>query len=483
MDDRKTVFSNLIWRFSERCGAQLVSFLVSIVLARLLDPEVYGTIALITVITTILQVFVDSGLGNALIQKKDADDVDFSTVFYFNMAMCICLYLGLFAAAPWIAEFYEIPELTPMVRVLGLTLVVSGVKNVQQAYVSKHMLFKKFFFATLGGTIAAAVAGIVMALMGFGPWALITQYLVNLCIDTVILWLTVDWKPKLLFSLKRLRRLLSFGWKLLASALLETLYNDLRQMIIGKKYSAADLGYYNRGQQAPELLVSNINSSISSVLLPAMAERQSDRESLKAMTRRAIKTSSFVIWPMMVGLGVCAEPLIRLMLTEKWLPSVPFMRIFCFSFAFYPIHTSNLNAINALGRSDIFLRLEIEKKVVGLLLVVSTMWFGVMAMAYSLLVSAVISGFINAHPNKKLLGYSYSEQLRDILPSVALSAVMGALVYPVIFLGLPDLLTLAIQVIAGAGIYILGAKLLRLESFLYLLPSVQTAMRKIFRRK
>lgn len=478
MTNQKTVLSNLIWRFLERCGAQLVTFVVSVVLARILDPAVYGTIALVTVITSILQVFVDSGMGNALIQKKDADDTDFSTVFYFNIFTCLGLYAILFFLSPLIAGFYEIPELTNVIRVLGLTLVVSGVKNVQQAYVSKHMLFKKFFFATLGGTIGAAVVGIVMALYGFGVWALVAQHLFNLIVDTLILWLTVKWRPKKLFSWQRLKGLFSYGWKLLVSALIDTVYRDLRQLIIGKKYSTEDLAYYNKGQQFPNLIVTNINSSIDSVLLPTMAEAQNDKTVVKAMTRRAIKTSSFIMWPLMVGLGVCAEPIVRLLLTEKWLFCVPYLRIFCFTYAFYPIHTANLNAIKAMGRSDLFLTLEIIKKAVGMALLLSSMWFGVMIMAYSLLVGTVIGSIINAFPNRKLLGYSYFEQIKDILPSILLSVFMGAVVLCVQFLRLPDIWTLLIQVPLGALIYVAGAKIFKFESFTYLWGLLRSFFKK-----
>lgn len=478
MNNQKSFLSNFIWRFLERFGAQGVTFIVSIVLARILDPAVYGTIALVTVIITLLQVFVDSGLGNSLIQKKDADDTDFSTVFYFNIVMCTVLYLLLFFTAPLIALFYEEPVLTPIVRVLGLTLIVSGLKNVQQAYVSKNMLFKKFFFSTIGATIASAVVGITMAINGFGVWALVVQNLFNLMVGTIILWFTVKWRPKLLFSFERLKGLFSFGWKLLVSKLIDTLYNDIRQIIIGKKYSTEDLAYYNKGQQLPKLMVTNINSSIDSVLFPTMAKQQSNNEVVKSITRRAIKISSFIMWPVMVGLSVCAEPLIRLLLTEKWMFCVPYLRIFCFTYAFYPIHTANLNAIKAMGKSDIFLKLEIIKKSIGIALLLSSMWFGVMAMAYSLLISTIASSFINAFPNRKLLNYNYFEQIKDISPSIILSAAMGVAVYCITFIGLPDVITLLIQVALGVLVYVVGAKVFKFESFLYLLNILKGIFKK-----
>lgn len=463
----KKVVSNFFWRFAERCGAQAVSFVVSIILARLLMPEVYGTIALVTVFTTILNVFIDSGFGSALIQKKNADDLDFSTVFYFNLIMCSMLYIGLFLAAPLIAAFYRIPDLTPVIRVLGLTLIISGVKNVQQAYVSRTMQFKRFFFATLGGTIGAAGIGILMAYLGFGVWALVAQSLFNATVDTVILWITVKWHPKKMFSMERLKGLFNYGWKLLVSALIDTVYNDLRQLVIGRLYTAADLAQYNRGKTFPSYVVSNINASIDSVLLPTMSQAQDDPALLKSMTRRSIKTSVFIMAPMMMGLAFIAEPLVRLLLTEKWLPCVPFLQIFCITYMFFPITTANLNVIRALGRSDLFLILEIIKKAIGLTLLFSTMWFGVLVMAYSLLFTTVTSLIINTWPNRKLLNYSLIEQLKDILPAILLAVFMGACIYPIQWLGLPDIVTLLIQVPLGAVIYILGSKLFHLDIFEY----------------
>ena len=319
MDNRKKVFSNLIWRFMERGGSQAVSFVVSIVLARLLEPELYGSIALVLVITSILQVFVDSGMATALIQKKDTDDLDFSSVFYFNLAFCLLLYAGLFLAAPLIGRFYGDLSLVPVIRVLGMTIVVSGVKNVQQAYVAKTMQFRRFFFATLGGTLFSAAVGISMAYMGYGIWALVMQQLLNAAVNTAILWLTVGWKPQRCFSFRRLKALVAYGWKILVSALLDTVYLKLYQVVVGLKYTSSDLAFYNKGDQYPNLLVENINSSIDSVLLPVLSAEQDQREHVREMTRRAVKTSTYIMFPMMAGLALCAEPFVRLLLTDKWL--------------------------------------------------------------------------------------------------------------------------------------------------------------------
>ncbi len=456
------------WRLAERSGAQGVNFIVSLVLARILLPTDYGTVALITVFTTILQVFVDSGLGTALIQKRDADEIDFSTVFYTNVLLCTLLYLLLFATAPFIADFYSDPRMAVYIRVLGLVIVISGVRNIQQAYVSRKMIFRKFFFATFGGTLGSAVVGIVMAMRGFGVWALIAQQLFNEAVGTLILWLIIDWRPIRAFSFPRLKTLFSFGWKLLASALIDTTYNNVRQLIIGKMYAPASLAFYNQGKKFPELIVTNINASIDSVLLPAMASEQENVSRVRSMTRRSIKTSIYIMAPLMIGLAACADHIVFLVLTDRWLPAVPFLRIFCVTYLFWPLYTANLNAIKSLGRSDIFLRLEIEKKTVGIILLLLTMNISVMAMAYSLLASTFFSIIINSSPNKKLLKYSYKEQLLDICPTLLISCIMGAAVYALNLFHFSHVVMLMIQIIFGAVVYFVLSKVFRNDSFMYI---------------
>ena len=475
---KQTVFSNFLWRFFERVGAQGVKLIVEIVLARILLPDDYGLIALVTVFITILNVFVDSGLGNALIQKKNADDLDFSSVFWFNIVWCVVLYCLLFLSSPLLANFYGRMELTPVLRVLGLQVIISGVKNVEQAYVSRTMQFKKFFYATLGGTLGAAVIGIWMAYHGYGVWALVAQQLFNTLVDTIILWITVKWRPKFAFSFARFKGLFSFGWKLLASALLDTVYKEIRQLVIGKIYSSSDLAYYNRGRQFPNLFVTNVNSAIDSVLLPTMSKEQDDRSRVKAMTRRAIQISTFIMAPLMMGLAFVGEPFVHLLLTEKWMPCVPYMRIFCVTFMFYPIHTANLNAIKAMGRSDLFLKLEIIKKIVGLTALFITMKISVMAMAYSMLATSFLSQLINAWPNRKLLDYKYRDQIKDILPNVLMAVFMGFCVMQLERLGLSDILTLLLQILCGAIIYVGGAYVTKNRSLQYLYGIVKPHLKK-----
>ena len=472
------VIKNFLWRLAERAGAQGVKLLVELVLARILLPEEYGVIAMVAVFITVFNVFVDSGLGNALIQKKDADDLDFSSVFWFNVVWCLVLYGVLFLISPLVASFYHRGELTLILRVLGLQIVISGVKNVYQAYVSRTMQFRKFFFSTLGGTIGAAVIGITMAYRGYGVWALVAQQLFNVLTDTVILTITVKWHPKRMFSFGRLKELLSYGWKLLLSALLDTVYNEARSLIIGRKYTSEDLAFYNKGELFPQVIAANVNTSIDSVLLPTMSREQERRTRVRAMTRRAIMTSTFLMAPLMTGLACAAVPLIRLILTEKWLPCVPYLRIFCAGMLFYPIHTANLNAIKAMGRSDLFLKLEIVKKVVGLVLILATMRISVMAMALSMPLNSVLCQIINAWPNRKLLDYKYTDQIKDILPNLLTAVAMGACVWGIGKLSLPDWLLLMIQVAGGAAIYAGLSALFKNESLTYLLGMLRNMLRR-----
>lgn len=465
------VVKNMLWRFLERFGAYIVSFIVSLVIARIFaeDRGVYGTIAIVTSITSILNVFVDSGLGVSLVQKKEATENDFSTVFWFNIVVCIILYTLLFFIAPFFAKFFENEILTPVIRVLGITVLISGVKNVLQSFISRKMQFKKFFFATIIGTILSGAAGIYMALSGFGVWALVAQHLINLFVDTLILWIVVKWRPRFTFSIDSLKVLFSFGFKIFLAQILDVVYKELTTFIIGKKYSSIDLADYNRGKQFPDAISTNINTSIDSVLLPAMSKRQTNVGEIKLMTQKSIKISSYIMFPMMTGLAVCSPILINLLLTSAWIDCVPYVQIFCVVFAFYPIHTANLNAIKALGRSDIHVKLAVLKKILGIAVIFSAMWFGVKVLALSAIITSLGSQIINSYPNRKLLGYSYKEQIFDLLPNLILSVVMGGIVYFIAYIPLNNILILIIQVLFGALFYFLMSYILKLSTFNYII--------------
>lgn len=466
--DKKQVFSSLIWKLMERGGTQSIQFIVQIILARLLLPEDFGTIAIVLVFISLAQVFVQSGFNTALIQKKDADEVDFSSVFYLSLAVAGALYVLIYFMTPFVANFYGDQLLVAVLRVLSLTLFFGALNSIQNAYIAKNMMFKKLFFSSLGAMMVSGIFGIVAAVTGLGVWALVIQQLVNQLSISIILWFTVKWRPQLLFSFSRIKILFSFGSKLLASSLLNALYVDLRTLIIGLIYSPAMLGYYNRGQQFPKIIVTNIDGSLQSVMFPALSAHQNNRPRLRNVMRRAIASSSFLVIPMMVGLALVAEPLVEIVLTDKWLPSVPFLRIFCLSYILKPVHSANLQAINALGRSDIYLKLEITKKVIGIIILAVTIPQGVYAIAIGMAINELLAPFIIAYPNKTLLDYSYKEQFYDILPSLVISLIMGVAVYSVSYFDLLAWQTLITQIIVGVSVYVGLAKLLKVESFTYL---------------
>ena len=476
--NKSKILSSLFWKLMERGGTYGIQFLVQIVLARLLAPEQFGVIAIVMVFINLAQVFVQSGFNTALIQKKNADEVDFSSIFYLSLGTAGILYILMYITAPFIANFYDYEILVPVLRVLSLTLFAGAFNSVQNAYISRNLLFKKLFKSSLGAITISGAIGIIAAYQGLGIWALVIQQLVNQISITIIMWFTVRWRPKLLFSLSRVKELFSYGWKLLVSSLLNVLYMDLRTLIIGRIYSTSTLGYYNQGQLFPKVIVSNIDGSIQSVMLPTLSAHQDNKNRVKEMMRRAIVTSSFIIIPMMVGLAVISESLVKTILTEKWLPSVPFIQIFCISYALMPIHTANLQAINAMGRSDIFLKLEIIKKIYGLTILAISLPFGVYALAIGFVLSGIISSFVNSYPNKKLLDYNYREQISDIMPSLLISLVMGVIVYTFNFLDITAWKILVIQIGTGIIIYFGLAKIFRLECYNYLVATIKQLIGK-----
>ena len=465
---KNKVVTGLFWTFGERIITQGISFVLSIILARILMPSEYGVIALVLVFINIANVFVSTGLGEALIQKKDSDESDFSTMFYCSFVVSVFLYVILFFLAPYMAAFYNNSELTWVLRILALILPVSSFNTIQQAYVSKKMMFKKFFLSNFCSAIVAGIIGILMAYNGYGVWSLVAQFLIGSVVGTIVLFFTIKWRPKWLFSITAAKELIGFGWKLVTANLINTVYGELRGLIIGKNYSMADLAYYNRGNQFPSLIISNINTTISKVIFPALAEVNDDPSRLKNVTRRAMKITAYLTFPLMIGLMSIANSFILVLLTEKWLFAVPFLQICCVYWLFQPMQTANWQAIKALGRSDLLMNLEIIKKLIGLLLLLISMNISVYAIAISYALFAGISMIINMIPNNKLINYSMVEQFRDIAPPLFLSITMGGIIYTLSWLSLPESATLVLQILCGAIIYVGASYIFKLESFMYL---------------
>lgn len=475
---KKSVISGLLWKFSERFLAQVVTFVVSIILARILGPSKYGAIAIVNIFIALANVFVTAGFGNALIQKKDSDDTDFSTVFYFSVLSGFVLYAVAFFTAPYIASFYNIKILCPVLRVMGLKLILASVNSVQHAYVARHMMFRKFFWSTLWGTLGSAIFGVAAAYMGLGIWSLVIQYMSNSLIDTLVLWFTVKWRPKKLFSFLRLKGLFSYGWKILVASLIRTGYKEVRGIVIGKVYSADDLAHYSKGKSFPSLVVTNIYTAVQTVIFPTMSKVQDRKNVLKSMTRRVIRIHSYVLLPMLIGLALVAEPLIYLLLGKEWLLCVPFLQAFCILSAFEPIQTANLQAIKAIGRSDIYLKLEIIKKVVGIIVLFVSLRWGVWAIAVGEIITEALSAVVNIYPNKKTIGYTYFEQLKDFLNNIIPLAAMAVVVIATGLLPVGALLKLVLQVMAGVVTYAVVSYISNNEAFNYILGMIKGAKKK-----
>lgn len=466
---RKKVFLGFFWKFSEQISSQLVSFIISIILARLLSPSDYGIVAIVNVFIIIANVFVTSGLGTALIQKKDSDNIDFSTVFYLNEIISIIIYAMIYIGAPYIARFYDTPELVEVTRVFALAIPLSAFNAIQQAYVSKHMLFKKIFISTTISAIISGIIGIILAYTGFGVWALVGQIMSNTILISIILFVQLRWYPRLVFSWNRARPLISFGWKILAASLLGQIFNQLRTLLLGKVYTSADLAYYNRGQKFPELISSNIDGTISTVLFPALSEYSDDIQKVKELTRISIRTSTFIMMPLMFGMAATAKPIILILLTSKWSEAIPYMQFLCIAVAFGTVSTANLQTLSAIGRSDVVLKLEFIKKPLYLILLVIGIKISVLAVAYTMALYSILAMFLNMSPNRKLLSYKFSEQLIDIFPAVINSVCLFILVEIVGLLHLQIFILFIIQVIIGAVFYIGVAYITKMKAFMYLL--------------
>ena len=427
---KSKVAKGSVWVLLERLSGQTVRFVVGMILARLLTPDHFGTVALYSIFFAVAGVFVDGGFSSALIQKKDSDELDFNSVFYLNLFLSVLAYVAIFFAAPWIARFYKLPELTLIVRVAALSFFCQAVNAVQNAELTKKMLFHLSFRISLITTCISAIIGVALAVLGFGVWTLVWMSLAKAVIGVITRWFIIAWRPRPMFSFARLRPLFGYGWKLAASSLLNAIFNNINWLMIGRLYSKADLAYVQKGRALPELAMGEVDATLGTVSFPALVQLQDDKVRLRDAMRRLIRCSTFLVFPLMVGVAACAKSELRLLYGTQWLPAVPYMMLACFSFAFTPFNTINLRGIMVLGRSDIYLVLEVIKKALVLLVVVFASRLGVFTwMAISALVVGPIGFLVNSWPNKRLLGYSFGMQLKDVLPTALVCAVEAAVVF------------------------------------------------------
>ena len=452
----RAIASGLGWSFAQRILPQLVTLLVSIVLARILSPEHYGTIAIVTVFIAIGDALVVGGFGNALVQKKDATNTDFNSICWVSLSASVLVYGILFAAAPLVAWFYEDSILTPVVRVMGLKFVFSAFNSVQVAYVQRNMLFRKNFISTLGGTLVSSVVGITMALTGFGVWALVVQNLINVVIRSVALFCMIDWKPKLEVSLESVKALWSYGAKVLGATLVYTTRDNICSLLVGKRFSSEDLAYYNQGQKYPALLMSDIVASLETVLFPVLSQSQTEVARVKELMRNAIRTGSYLLTPIMIGFLAVSETFVKVILTEKWLPCVPFMQTMCIVYMTRCVSSVLQKGLLALGRSNLNLIHEIitSSATIALLFIAVFCFNSVIMIALGQVLVMLLDLFLYSTWSRKYIGYRYRELLRDYLPSVLLSACMAVAVFLVGSLSIPGLVKLILQVLSGMAVYV-----------------------------
>lgn len=475
---KHNIFSSLVWKFLERGGSQGIQFIIQIILARLLSPSEFGALAIVLVFISLAQTFVDGGFSTALIQKKEVDKLDFSSIFYLSLGIATVVYIMILIFAPFISGFYQNESLTPIIRVLSLILFPGALNSIQIAFVSRNMQFKKIFKTSLISSIVSGILGIFAAYLDFGIWALVIQQISYHFVNSIAMWYSVKWRPELLFSFQRVKELFSFGSKVFITTFIYRFYLDIRTLMIGRIYSATDLAYYQRGEQIPRVLVNNIDGSIQAVILPTLSTYQDNKSRVKSMVKRTVSMSSFLVFPLMLGIVAVAEPLVLLLLTEKWLSAVPFLRLFCLTYGLWPIITINLQPIRALGRSDILLRLELIKRFIGLVIILISIPFGLNAIAFGTLLERIVEVFINAYPNKKLIDYSISEQIKDLLPSLLQSSIMGIIVYLFGRLPIRPLPLLLTQIFLGIIVYLLISLITTNESFIYMSESLKKLVKK-----
>lgn len=426
-------FNGILWSSLNGVATKVISFAFGVFIARLLLPEDYGIIAMIGIFMAISQSFVDSGFGGALIRKTDRTETDYNTVFYFNIAVSVFFYTLLWVFAPIIARFYDEPLLISITRVTGSTLIINALCNNQWTKLSVEINFKTKAIISVISGIVTGIVGLYFAYQGFGAWALVFQNVAGAFLRCILLWTLVRWRPQLLFSWKSFRELFAFGSKMLASGLLDTVYNNLYSIIIGKVYTADKLGNYSRAQQFAELPSSFITGTLQQVSYPVLSTIQDNRERLASYYRKFLNLTVFVVFPAMIGLATIADPMVRILLTDNWSGCIYYLQILCFAMMWYPVHAINLNLLMVLGRSDYFLKLEIIKKIIATIMLILTTPLGLVAMCYGRVATSIIALFLNTYYTKKLIGYGIFEQTKDMMHIIMASVVMGIIVFGLVY--------------------------------------------------
>jgi len=471
------------WSFIDSIAGQGITFLVGLVLARLLTPEEYGLIGIITIFIAVFNSIVDSGFSNALIRKNDAKDIDYNTVFISNLVVSVMLFGVLFLCAPAISKFFDQPQLIPLLRVMGSIVIINAFAIIQRTIFVKKVDFKTQTKVSLISSIASGAVGIGMAVGGWGVWSLVGQQISRQFLNSAFLWLFSNWYPKLQFSFQSFKELFNFGWKLLVSGLIDTVWREIYQVVIGKWYAPATLGQYTRAQQFASICSSNLTTVVQRVSYPVLSSVQDDKERLKNGYKGIIKVTMLLTFTLMLGLAAVAKPMVLALIGEQWLPCVPFLQIICLQMMLYPLHSLNLNMLQVQGRSDLFLRLEIIKKIIA----ICPLLLGIYVNIYWMLAGSVVTGFIsyylNAYYSGPFLNYSIKEQVKDILPSFGVAITMAVPVFAMSFIPLNPFLLLPLQIVVGAVITIGICEVTKLPEYLEIKGIAMPIINKVIKRK
>lgn len=468
----KTI-NGVFWQFCQKGVGQLVSFAISVLLARLLMPEEFGVVALAGMFTVLTGIFIDCGMGTALVQKKDADDLDYCTLFWTQTGLSLLIYAIIFILAPWFSILFHSTKLTAVIRVLALGMIWGSLGGIQNAIITRQMAFKVYFFVTLIGSILSGIIGVCLAYYGWGVWALVAQNLSSSILGSLIIFVQVRWVPHFRFSYERFKGLFSFGWKLLVINLLSTFNHQLKGYLIGWRYSSADLAYYNRGEGIPGIIYRNVQGSIDSVMFPALSKLQDDTQAVKRALRRSMQVSSFFCMPFLFGLAAISDKLIIMLFTEKWAAAIPFMQIICLTSCFDTLSMANLQALKAIGRSDTLLKLEFIKRPVMTALLIIAVFISPLAIAASMCLYGFIAFVVNAFPNKVHISYPVTDQLIDVCPSFLCSIAMALAVFMVGRIEMNPYICIFLQIILGIFLYVVFSRKFNKENYLYVIDNVK----------
>ncbi len=476
----KTV-KGVSWSFIDSISSQGITFLVGLVLARLLTPEDYSLLGIIVIFISVFNSIVDSGFSNALIRKTDATDRDYNTVFVSNLVLSVILCASLYLSASAIAVFFSRPPLTDLLKVMSFIIIINAFAIIQRTILMKKIDFKTQTKVSVISSVSSGVVGIGMAVAGYGVWALVGQQLSRQSINTVFLWIYAKWHPKLQFCVDSFTELFGFGWKLLASSLIDTTWREIYQVVIGKCYAPATLGQYTRAQQFASIFSSNMTTVIQRVSYPVLSTIQDDKDRLKASYKRIIKISMLPTFVFMLGMAGCAKSMIQVLVGDQWLPAVPFLQIICFQMMLYPLHSLNLNMLQVEGRSDLFLKLEIIKKIIAVVPVLLGIFVGIYWMLIGSVFTGWISYYLNAHYSGPAMGYSIKEQIIDILPSLGIALLMCAVVYGMSYIPISPFILFPLQFVVGITIAIVLSKEFELPEYIEIEDLAKKAFAKIKR--